>query len=67
MYIVIDANYKGTSVRLFYVRWLGIFFAIPFCVVLGYWVYKRMGIKNFDTILESQEELKEIEEEPDTP
>jgi hypothetical protein len=44
-------------------RLVGILFSIPFGIVLGYWEYKRMGMKNINSILKSLEELKELEEE----
>ena len=43
-------------------RLVGILFSIPFGLVLGYWEYKRMGMKNINSILKSLEELKELEE-----
>jgi len=43
-------------------RLIGLFSAISAGFVLGFWEYKRMGMKNINSILRSLEELKELEE-----
>ncbi|MDH6304914.1 amino acid transporter [Parabacteroides sp. PF5-5] len=44
-------------------RWIVIGSAIPLGVILGYLEYKKMYKKNTNAILQSLEELKELEEE----
>ena len=46
-------------------RLVGVLSSIPVGIILGYWEYKRMYMKNINSILNSLEELKELEEEVD--
>ena len=46
-------------------RLIGIVFSILVGLVLGYWEYKRMFMRNLNSILKSLEELKELEEPED--
>ena len=43
-------------------RWAALLSAIPIGTAAGYWEYKRMGMRNINSILNSLEELKELEE-----
>ena len=46
-------------------RLMALFFAIPVGIVVSYWEYKRIGMRNINSILKSLEELKELEEPED--
>jgi len=43
-------------------RLVAVITAIPIAIVGSYWEYKRMGMRNINSILNSLEELKELEE-----
>ena len=46
-------------------RWAGIISGILVGAIIGCWEYKRMGMKNINSILNNLEELKELEETDD--
>ena len=46
-------------------RLVFLIFAIPIAILVSYWEYKRLYMKNINSIIQSLEELKELEEPDD--
>jgi len=62
VFITIIVLFISYSAYIAYWRWLGIITAIIAGSIFCFWEYKRIYRRNFNTILKSLEELKELEE-----
>ena len=60
--VLFNVDYFLLPYRMVFWRWAVVLFSLPISIVGGCWEYKRMGMKNIDSIIKCLEELKELEE-----